>query len=514
MKYIVELKRIFMPAGWIFSAVFCAAAQVPVRAEAAETGAGQTALKELVNLDHLNWLTRMKDGLGAVSVYAERDTGTGEYSHVFAKGAGNKGKELEGVACVDDVARAAALVLKYFRLTGDEAVLPRARAYLEFVLYMQASDGTFYNFTYADQSINRKGKTSRKGFDWWTARAMWALGSAYGVFRERDPDFARRIRDSLERARPALKPWLKQSGKYLKISDESGQKRKVPRWLLNDSGGMTAVAVIGLTHYYEAAPDEELKAEILRLCRALADFQYGDFQHAPYGAHMAWAQKPGTWHGWGSRQSQALAYAGRVLKRSDLIGSAKKEADMWLSRLIVTGIPYMVSMGKGESRFLEQIPYAQSCAVMGMHEIGLATGDDRYHAYAGLLASWFFGNNVTGKPMYDPGTGRGYDGISDRKGAIVRNLNSGGEATVEALMAVLDASSHPESRRTMQMTRHHRPQVVPVAGEKYEMKIGELPLPGQDVLQEMRVFEDPDTGGRLRIVRDFKDESVRLEELP
>ncbi|MFH2203377.1 MAG: hypothetical protein ABIJ96_09705 [Elusimicrobiota bacterium] len=491
----------------LLSVVLCACTAFPCAAQFA---------REEINLGHLEWLTKVQDGLGLVAVYAERDIKTGEYRHVFAKGAGNKGKELEGVACVDDVARAAVLLLRYYRITGDVAILERVKPYLEFLLRMQEKDGTFYNFVYADLSVNKKGRTSRKSVDWWMGRAIWALGSAFAVFQERDPALARRLGAALDKTLPRLEPFLKKRGQY-REAKLAGRAVRVPLWLIGDSGGLTAVVLLGITRYHEAAPSPKTRELIMALGEGLAAFQYGDFNHPPFGAHMSWAQEPELWHGWGNRQVHALAYAGKVVGRKDFIESAVQEAEQWLSHLAVVQIPYKIAWG-GESRAFERIPYAQSCAVMDLHALGLATGEERYHTLAGLLASWFYGNNSTGEPMYDPATGRGYDGISLKEGLPRRNMNSGGEATIETLLAVLDAASHPASLRAMRMSRYHRPEIVTSEGKKREPALGELLMPAgpmkESVLRESRLFENPASGEKIELIRDYLKETVRIRELP
>src|SRR5581483_10862419 len=52
----------------------------------------------------------------------------------------------EGIACIDDVARAALLALQVYEETHAATVLKAARAWLDFVLYMQEPDGRFVNF--------------------------------------------------------------------------------------------------------------------------------------------------------------------------------------------------------------------------------------------------------------------------------------------------------------------------------------------------------------------------------
>ena len=53
---------------------------------------------------------------------------------------------------------------------------------------------------------------------------------------------------------------------------------------------------------------------------------------------------------------------------------------------------------------------------------------------AGIAAAWFFGNNPADEAMYDPATGRTYDGI-EGDGRV--NRNSGAESTIHGLLTML-----------------------------------------------------------------------------
>ena len=61
---------------------------------------------------------------------------------------------------------------------------------------------------------------------------------------------------------------------------------------------------------------------------------------------------------------------------------------------------------------------------------------------AGLAAGWFYGNNSAVFAMYDPTTGRGYDGLMGPSEFRV-NRNAGAESTIEALMALQGYSRRP-----------------------------------------------------------------------
>jgi hypothetical protein len=59
------------------------------------------------------------------------------------------------------------------------------------------------------------------------------------------------------------------------------------------------------------------------------------------------------------------------------------------------------------------------------------------------MASWYFGTNPSGEPMYNPGTGRTFDGVMF-DGVV--NRNSGAESTIHGLLSMLALDAHPEVR--------------------------------------------------------------------
>ena len=61
------------------------------------------------------------------------------------------------------------------------------------------------------------------------------------------------------------------------------------------------------------------------------------------------------------------------------------------------------------------------------------TNEQKYLDLALQLAAWFKGDNAAEAVMYDPQTGRGYDGINDTASI---NRNAGAESTIEALLTL------------------------------------------------------------------------------
>src|SRR5215217_4083405 len=147
-----------------------------------------------VNLAHLNFLVEDVDIAGQPMAITHIYSEYPNYEWVDASG--------EGIAAVDDAARAALVYLTDYESTSDPASLDKARRLLNFVLYMQAEDGQFYNFILdRDGTINETGNTSFKSSGWWAARAARALGAGYRVLRTVDPDYASKLGQGFQRIR-------------------------------------------------------------------------------------------------------------------------------------------------------------------------------------------------------------------------------------------------------------------------------------------------------------------------
>src|SRR5688500_14817589 len=81
----------------------------------------------------------------------------------------------EGLACVDDAARAALVHLREYDRSRDPRAREDAVGLLTFVASMEQGDGEFVNFVDAQGRPNVTGPTSAKAFSYWAARALWAL---------------------------------------------------------------------------------------------------------------------------------------------------------------------------------------------------------------------------------------------------------------------------------------------------------------------------------------------------
>jgi hypothetical protein len=398
-----------------------------------------------VNLDHLLFLTEPVQfgdrDVAIVHIYSEQP----DYQWVDAAG--------EGISAVDDVARAAIVYLWYYEQTGDTAALDQAHLCLEFVRYVQADDGQFYNFVLdRTGTINENGATSYKSLGWWAMRSMWALAEGYRVFANVDPDYAAELQSAYLLTEHAFAATITNYGNYSQVHEFS-----VPAWIPGGAGDSSSVGLLALTSYYRATPNSDTQALIEQIADGIAAYRLGDSATYPFGMLPVTTNAPGYWHAWGSHQIHALAEAGAALNRQDWIESAAASANTFLMRQLV--FETINEMGI-LPRHRGQIAYGANMMVQGYMALYRATGDENYARYAGLAASWFLGNNIAGVPMYDPETGRCFDGIDGRVAWRV-NRNAGAESTIEALMALLAVNNDPTASRYVHyMQSEVRPYVV------------------------------------------------------
>jgi hypothetical protein len=389
---------------------------------------------ELVNLDHLKFLTQpvtiADQDMALVHIYSEYP----EYEWVDAAG--------EGLSAVDDVARAAVVYLWEYERTGDEELLDLAKRCLNFVVYMQAEDGEFYNFvTNQEGTINERGGTSFKSLGWWAMRGLWSLGEGIRVFDSIDPEYADELEVAYLKTEAALGETLGSYGQYTKLHGF-----QIPSWIPGAEPAVASIGVLGLSAYYTARPNDTTADILTKIADGISEYRLGDHTTYPFGMHPARANAPGFWHAWGGHMTHALAVAGMALDRQDWLDSAAADADSFLLRQIaferfrhIGVVPYR----------LEQIAYGTNQVLLAYTALYQATGEERYARYAGLMGSWYFGNNMAGVQMYDPETGRVLDGINGPVAYRV-NRNSGAESTIEGLMSMIALADVPEAQPLLQ----------------------------------------------------------------
>ena len=405
-------------------------AQMPRRAQLSKQ-------KDLVSYKHLmGTLGKVHDGKLLVEIYAENVPAKGRigrYLPVIALG--------EGSYCVDDIARTTVALFQSHQRKPQPALLKKAVAGLSFVKMMQAKDGEFYNFAVlkgGKLKVNKSGATSKKGIDFWAARAMWALGEGYATLRKSDPKSAGALARTINRTLPRLEASLAKSyGKYHTVKGV-----KLPAWLINDAADQTSVMLKGLLAYHRGLPSgktqKRVEKIITRYAEGIAAAQVTRAGAKDQGRFYHSMRDPGAKHVWGARQVEVLAEAGKQLRRQDWVKAAARCADSyWGKHRMGT----LVQPGE------EQIAYGAESVVSGYARLHEATGKKEYAKATYRWSTWLFGQNKAGAVMYDPISGRGYDGIASfqvkGKPRYSVNGNSGAESTVEAILALQSAARVP-----------------------------------------------------------------------
>jgi len=310
----------------------------------------------------------------ALGVYAnDEDTGLAARERGF-----------EGVACIDDAARAVVLLLDLYRDTGDRRLGEWATGLVDFVLYMQREDGRFHNFIRDwDGTINTDGPTSYAGGTFWQARAVRALAKAHLVLR--DPRVAVPLARGFAFATENPAPPDVRTIQVLAALD---------------------LVRVGLTPV--------LRETLEKWCAEIVACRDGDVL----------LNSPGepTPHLWGHVQEGVLAEAAPLLDRPDLLDVARQSALTLL-------IPQI------EGAFPERTvqPYGVAAAVYAMDRLYQATGEAAYARWRGQARAWFDGRNTASKPVYDRVNGRVNDGIDDGR----LNPHSGAEANIVGAQALL-----------------------------------------------------------------------------
>jgi hypothetical protein len=310
----------------------------------------------------------------AVAVYSGA---TGEYFEARESG-------VEGVACVDDAARASTLLYKLWSATGNEALKHWADGLLEFVLWMHAGGGLWHNFVFDWRGArNIDGSTSKAGVNFWQARATQALAEANLVLRHDTPGEV--LADALQAAECATPP-----------SD------------------VRAIHALSLLAVLERKPDRRLIGLLGRWCDELAACQRD-------GMLMNSPDERGRPHLWAHVQEAVLADASIVLRRPDLLAVAVSSADAVFEAAIECGFQS------------DPHSYDVQSAVFVMDRLAAVTGQERYAEQASNARRWFDRRNNAGAVIYDRATGRVADGLDD--GRV--SERSGAEANITAGLALL-----------------------------------------------------------------------------
>ena len=310
----------------------------------------------------------------ALSVYANDED----------RGLAARDQGFEGVACIDDAARAVVLLLDLFRDTGDRRLAEWATGLVEFVLYMQRGDGLFHNFIRNwDGAINADGPTSYAGGTFWQARAVRALAKAHLVFRD-----------------PRVGSALAQGFAFATEHPAPPDVRTIQVLAALD------LMRVGLTPV--------LRETLEKWCDEIAQCREGDVL-----LNNPDEQTP---HLWGHVHEGVLAEAAPLLDRADLLEVARKSAHALFVPQIEAAFP---------ERTVQ--PYGVAAAVYVMDRLYQTTGESAYARWRDNARAWFDGRNSASLPVYDRVNGRVHDGIDDGR----LNPHSGAESNIVGAQALL-----------------------------------------------------------------------------
>ena len=379
-------------------------------------------------------------------VYANYDSGTGTYTRTgggsYDPASNTYG---QGAFDTDDVTRAAVAYLTHYRYYHDQHSLTLARGALRFVMYMQTATGpnagNFVLWMQPSGALNLSPtppdspNPADSGASFWLARSIWALGEGYAAFRTVDPRFASALAARMDLALAKLDAEL--------VTPNSGQYRTlhgylVPAWFIADGADASSEALLGLGAYYAATGKAEARTLGVAFGNGIAGFQIGSSRDWAWQALMPFTGSVSLWHAWGAHMVMALATAGPQLGHAEWLSPAQRDANSFETH-------QQLSFGAINGLLpapddLSQIAYGAETTVDGLLFLGRATGNDAYRRWAGIAATWFFGNNRAGVAMYQPATGVVYDGLNGDGGI---NRNSGAESTIEGLLALMNVVNDP-----------------------------------------------------------------------
>jgi hypothetical protein len=427
---------------------------------AVSTGAADVG-QPLTNLAHLNWLGEQvrppvqaghttyridqEPSIKVLWTYAEPNA-DGTYRHV---GGGTYDPATntygQGAFNADDMARAAVLYLRHWKLTGSTSSRTAAYGMLRGLTYLQTvtgpNTGNVVLWMQADGTLHpsaipvEQPDPSDSGASYWLARTTWALGEGYAAFKGQDPAFAGFLHARMDLAVSALqRQVLVKYHQYLKVDGKSN-----PAWLITDGADASAEAVLGLGAYVEAGGGRAARTALAQLSEGIAGLSGGNARSWPFGAVLPWAQSQSVWHAWGSQMPAALARASAVLDNVSLGNVATSDSAVFDPLMLTSGGPNQALLPTAIDR--AQISYGVDSRLESLLATAKLDHSSGLRALAGVTAAWYFGANASGLPAYDPSTGRTVDGI-EADGRV--NHNAGAESTIHGLLSMLALDANPD----------------------------------------------------------------------
>lgn len=447
-----------------------AAAGAPA-APAAPAAPSVPASGALTNLAHLDFLTtrvappaqaghttyglNADPNVGVLWVYANHLT-DGTYQRT---GGGNYDQSTntygQGAYDADDIARAAVVYLRHWTQSSDQHSRDQAYQLLRGLTYLQTASGpnagNVVLWMQPDGSLNPSPTPkdspdpSDSNASYWLARTIWALGEGYADFQHSDPSFASFLKQRLDLAIGALdREVLSRYGTYQNVDG-----LRMPAWLITDGADASSEAALGLAAYVRAGASPAARTALSELAEGIAAMGGGTAGTWPYGAILPSATSRSMWHAWGAQMPSGLAVAATALGKPSLLGPAVSDAAVFTPHLLTATGPdngLLPAPVDGS-----QIAYGADARVEGLLAVSKAVRSSGLRQLAGIAAGWFFGQNPSGQPTYNPQTGVTDDGVSP-SGSL--NLNSGAESTIHGLLTMEALDSNPGLAAIAQASGH------------------------------------------------------------
>lgn len=354
-----------------------------------------------INTEHLEFLRDEFDFDGGTIgywIYADK-LPDGTYKHVDAPG--------EGATCIDDVARVAIYYLRELDKNREDVFLQkRAKEALDFILKLQTGDGDFYNFIFADGTINKNGPTSRLGGNWWAARSLWALGLGARSFSSIDAQYSLVLSTSAHKTVNLLDRYL--------VDD-----------LLHGYSDMSSVMLLGIAELSKIENSSDLVTRTRKIAKAIETKMQSD---GLTSGLFDEGKEKFDWHGWGSRQIEALVAAYEVTGEQEFLDFAEVSVKKSAALLVTAGPLYNMD---NKLALYPQIAYGLESYTNSVISLYRITDKPEYAKLAAIASSWLIGMNKVNDSLVGPG-GQGYDGLE----ITHINKNAGAESTICSLLAL------------------------------------------------------------------------------
>jgi glycosyltransferase involved in cell wall biosynthesis len=312
---------------------------------------------------------------------------------------------------VDDNARAMVATCMYFKLTGDEKIIPDIQKYLNFIKYCLQPAGNFLN--YVDKDFKFTDQNASTNLDDSNGRAIWALGYLISL-KDLLPE------EIISEAKAII-------------------KKPLLRIITVHSTRAMAFSIKGLYYYNLTVKSEEN----IKLVKTLANRMVEMYKHESE-EKWDWFESYLTYAN--SILPEAMLYAWLLTGDKAYKNIAISSFDFLLSQTFnENGIEVISNkkwLQKGEEagRFGEQ-PIDVAYTILALNKFYEVFENEDYCKKMRIAFNWFLGKNRLHQIIYNPCTGGCYDGLEETH----VNLNQGAESTVSYLMARLTMENYEKA---------------------------------------------------------------------